>query len=713
MITNRIQIINEDLGGAGTTTQAATIGFAVVKAPKGSIEPVFIPANSVSLIHEKLGYTSKDYPGLQEIIDFNSAGYGLYVSAPYDVAAVNKTPVAYVTPAGVLARLTPVTITGSRLEDIEAEELSVEHISTFSADEDVLVPVGREKSYFGVGADVSNVITYEAGDTKKLQFNFAFDISPVNGALSEQAETSYHFLNNAAFNTAEPGRVLRNASAAAGILVIDIPEAAAPVELYLEIAPDNKLYVRDNAGRDLGLVSPDVDGHIHAITLDSAYIRGTGVTGLYNLYFSANAIASTWSSEAFRAGVRVYWKASVGKDAIHATIYQKTLSARTTTLSFSRQQYGNRLGFSAREQVTPSNYASYALEGSLLEGDEDGFGAALDFRSKLAGQGLINLVALKPFGSTTVYTATGTSTGPMITMAPVVLSRGARVVTDASLELGWAEAQDPEMDKVEVFFNPVPLTEAATLFTALANTQKLSRFVGSRTAEPEAATEALPQLSYGKNYYITTNLFVRRSSYTSEEFTSNLSGAYAAMIAKIIDLKLGGAAPMFLNAGEIGGQLKDITVKKAVYKYTPDQLDNLDAACYNPIIKDSAYGVMVVSQRTAKAGEKSDWSYIGHSSAFLKFQREARDSVMFPQLGKANNPYYQSLRDQQIKTLLKARTDGPGRIWAGATVDTVSVNTEAVKQARRFKIAVKVKVDIFSEGVDLNFTNVDQGTVLE
>jgi hypothetical protein len=89
-----------------------------------------------------------------------------------------------------------------------------------------------------------------------------------------------------------------------------------------------------------------------------------------------------------------------------------------------------------------------------------------------------------------------------------------------------------------------------------------------------------------------------------------------------------------------------------------------------------------------------------------------RDEVMFPQLGKANNPYYQELRAEQTKTLLKARTDGPGRIWAAGTVDTVSVNTDEVKKARDFLIAVHVKVDTLSEGVTLKFANVDQTTNL-
>ncbi len=713
MATNRIQIINEDLGVSTAKQEAVLTGFTVVKAEKGPIEPIFIPAGSASQVYEKLGYTSKDYPDIQEVLDFNNAGYGVYVSAPYDIAASNKTPVAYITPAGIFSRSAPVSITGNRLEDIEGEDISVEHINSFSAaSERVLIPVGKEATLFGVGEDTANVISYEAGDTKQLSFNFAFDISPLNGALSEQATTAYHFLNNAAFDPTEPGRVLRNSSTSAGILVVDIPGTESPIELHLTIDVNNKLLVADDTGRSLGEVLPDANGNIFAITLDSDFIRSEGVTGLYKTYFSAGAIASTWSSEAFRSSVRVYWKASVDTTAIHGTIYQKYLSARTTTVTFGRQQLGNKISFTAREAVTPSSFSSYSIEGSLVASDTDGFGAPLDFKTKLANQGLVNIAVIKPFDPNTVFTATNTSTGSMMTLPPVTLSRGARIVTDECLELGWVEAQDPEMDKVEVFFNPKLLSSEDTLFTTLANTQKVSRFVGARIVPPEAANENLPQLAYGSSYYILNNRHIRRSSFTREEFNTSLVGAYAAMIVKILDLKLGGAAPMYLNSGGVGGQLEGITVRKSLYKYTPDQLDYLDEACYNTIVKDSAYGLMVVSQRTAKAGEKSDWSYIGHASSFLYFQRAMRDEVMFPQLGKANNPYYQELRAEQTKTLLKARTDGPGRIWAAGTVDTVSVNTDEVKKARNFLIAVHVKVDTLSEGVTLKFANVDQTTNL-
>lgn len=709
MNTDRITIINQDQSESLPATGTSTVGFTVIKAEKGSAKATFIAAGDSASIYEHFGYVSADYPHLQEVLDFN-ASHGLYVSAPYDVNAANKVPVAYVTPAGIFSRATAVSITGSRIEDIELEGATIANINSFSTPQDVLIPLGREPSYFAItGSDVTSPISYVSGDTKVLSFNLGFNISPTGtGELASPTTSKLHFLNTSAFSTEEPDRVLRNASTAAGIITVDIPGVSDSIDLYLVVSGSN-LLIQDNAGHDIGSLTGD---DLTAISIDSAYARGA-LTGLYATYFSANAIATTWASESFRASVRVYWKASLNQSAIYATIYQKYLSERDTTLSFPRQELGNTLTFTVKERITPTSYGTRTITGSLVDEAVDGFGSPIGFKEKLANQPFINISVLKQFDANTVFTKTKTSIGPTITLSPIYLTRGKRVVTDESLELGWVEASDPEYDSVEVFFNPVLLTANQTLFTQLANTHTLSRFVASRTVTPEQAIAGLPALSYGKNYIISTNLFIRRSGFTREDFTSPLVGAYAGMIAKCIDAKYGGVAPMFLNQNGVGGQLEGISVKKAVYKYTKEQLTILDAANYNPIIRDAAHGIMVCSQKTAKPGALSDWSYIGHTSAFLRFQRQIRDQVMVPQIGKPNNPYYRELRAQQVLTLLRPRVEGLDRIWASGTVDTsTNVNTADVLSQRKFVIAVKVRVDIFSEGVDLVFTNVGQTTVI-
>lgn len=57
------------------------VGFAVIRAPKGTTEAMYIPPNNPQMIQTMFGYASADWPDLFEVLDFNNK-YGLYISAP-------------------------------------------------------------------------------------------------------------------------------------------------------------------------------------------------------------------------------------------------------------------------------------------------------------------------------------------------------------------------------------------------------------------------------------------------------------------------------------------------------------------------------------------------------------------------------------------------------------------------------------------------------
>jgi hypothetical protein len=709
MDTNRITIITNDLSPGVVTTLDTLQGYTVVRAACGPIEPLYIAANSSATIYEAIGYTSADNPAVQELLDFNSS-YAVYVSAPYDVAAANTVPVAYITPAGTFAAAAPVSITGFRIEDVVNDEATIEGINTFSTNPSILVPVGKEYSLFGEGtADVSAALGYSGG---QLQINFACDLNPTSGVLASRSNTDLHVVSSATLvdDTAQVMKSPTSVANAVGVLVIDIPDEDL-LELPLVLSGSD-LYLADSAGAIICEFE-----YSDGVTLSTLNVSGLAdtstLTTLAAKYFSTTAIASKWATSSFRSTVRVYWKAQLATNAIHGVMYPKYLSEGTTTISFTKLALGNKINLTVSKLVTPSSYSSSTVYGSLLESDTDGFNASMDFASLLDDNYLLNVITIKPFEDSTIYTATKTSVAPTLTQSSVVLSRGARYVTDECMELGWEEALDPELDPVEVFFASETPAEDSVFFE-IATTQRLARMVMSTDIAPTYAVEDMTALSYGSAYVVTCNKFLRKSTFTKETYWSPAVGAYAAKILRGIEYKLGGAAPMYLDgADEVGGQLS-ITVQRPQYKYSKDQLSYLNDANYNPIIRDSHYGVMVVGQKTCKSGDTGDWSYVGHMSAFLKIIRDIRDGVMIPQLGKPNNPYYRELRAQQVDTLLKLRTSGLGRIWAAATVSTSTddVNTTAVLASRSFAIAVKVKVDIFSEGVTLTLTNVDQFTSL-
>ena len=126
-----------------------------------------------------------------------------------------------------------------------------------------------------------------------------------------------------------------------------------------------------------------------------------------------------------------------------------------------------------------------------------------------------------------------------------------------------------------------------------------------------------------------------------------MTGVVAQMIAVILEGRYGGIAPMYTNTAGMGGQL-NISPVRLRYKYNKNQQDKLLEANLNPIIYDHTYGVMIVGHVTCKAGDRTNWSYIGHVSSFILIEKEIRENVMIPQLGKANNPYYRTLRKQQV-----------------------------------------------------------------
>ena len=297
-------------------------------------------------------------------------------------------------------------------------------------------------------------------------------------------------------------------------------------------------------------------------------------------------------------------------------------------------------------------------------------------------------------------------------------------------ERGWKEAEDSEYSDVDIFFDSTRHNVDVSgdnvvlpngKFFSLYKKHPLAGFIFNTTIAPSALKEEATKkyttpLEYGANYWNICNEGL--IALGNGKIISPLTGARALMQARIIENKFGGAAPMFTNTGSpaIGGVLSSIaSISKLRYKYDKDMQSSLDTMNYNPVISDRNYGIMLTGQKTCKAGALTDWSYIGHVSAFLNFKREVRKYVMIPQLGKPNNPYYRELRKDQVLNILNRRLEGGNRIWAEGIVDTSTAdgcNDALALKARKFVINVKVKVDIFSEYVELNFTNVDQETEL-
>lgn len=295
--------------------------------------------------------------------------------------------------------------------------------------------------------------------------------------------------------------------------------------------------------------------------------------------------------------------------------------------------------------------------------------------------------------------------------------------TDIDLhDYGWEMSEQGDYTDVDIFFNSSlshDTSWSSSKFYSLAKVDKvnhkLAGYYFNKTLSPDEVDSATvsDQLSFGRNYWNIDNEALITLE-NGSRILSPLTGAMSVMECRILENRYGGVAPMWENQGtpSMGGQLNSVVdIYKLKYRYTKAQLDILDDLNFNPVVNDRQYGFMVVGQKTCQPGEITDWSYIGHAAAFLNFLKEVRTNVMIPQLGKANNPYYRTLRKEQVERYLARRLEGTNRIWAYAEVDTSTAdgcNDVYARKAKKFIINVKVMVDTFSEKVELNFTNLDQ-----
>lgn len=680
MDSQRLIINNYDLSTTSLTTTTTQTGFTVVKAPKGPITPVLISANSAQgatrQMKEIFGDwgSSEDNKELYEVTQFISGGYDCYVSAPYTPgsgsgAAVTGTqiPVAYLTDEGVLEGLYRVPYTQNVEKLINGtEEPTINGITDFAGDYEtpsVLYNMNYVKTYLDKGTD--NPGAFPRFNNNKLTIETKITGTDWAGSFS-----------SADF-------IIRKAFQSNGSFV------------------DVTCYLQDNS------VYEDVS---HTILIGSVDTT-TGVISIEGSD-SASVITKTavqaLSSEEKRKVISTFWILSI-QSTIKATIFPKYPSARITDISFRDFSTGGRdaTKASTRNELVLTAYdtgnGAYGNTGTISSCTVHLDTQATDEEYK--NQNIVAVYVRQAFSGDSYRSIAGY---PSITLPAGV--RNLEIDSGNIHDAGWSAAEEDEYSDVDIFFDSEVHDGPTDAFLALAAIHTLSGFVYNQTVAPGAINEASPN-NYGSSYWNICNL-AKVVDAKKGSIWSPMTGSYAKMLCTIIKNRWGGVAPMYLNSAGMGGQLQGMeNVTALKYNYKKDAQMKLDAKNFNPVIKDSTYGVMVVGQKTSKSGAVTDWSYIGHVSAFLNFEKEIKNNVMIPQLGKANNDYYRALRAQQVEAYLAKRLQGSTRIWAAASVDTSTAdgcNDAAARKARKFVINVKVKVDIFSEYVELNFVNVDQ-----
>lgn len=763
MDTNRIIINNHDLSTVTRETPVGYSGFTVVKAPKGPRTPVYLAASAAARMQDIFGVSSSEYPELFEAELYNSQ-YALYLSAPYNTASV---PAAYLTKKGIYLaannipyeeKLEYFALNGS----LQNPEDTIDGVNDFTEPEsqEVLVPADVSVYYTqGFTQGTGDSQTTQAGLLVKVTDQIGASLYPmlnektfrVAGLPFKRPASAPVSYINATINC-NTGEILdQGGQAVIGqLLLVSDSSAEKPFKLVT------------NVDTTSGAVAGDT------VTVDGV----TPTTGVYFILTGAEAsdylkqldVAKRLDEVNERNNLKFYMVSTLTNelglsanediaDSIYAVIFPKYPSTRTLHISFKNFDQRNYKANSveARNTLYITAYEDSAFHSSSgLAVSFEGYlgqtnGTVPAFNATNSGYMDQELVAVYSDKKFKEKGDLDDSSLDLVTYGSFDLTDGIRDLgkDDNTLHnLGWAFLKEPEYADIDICFSSQrhyvssadfgksgvwydSFTEAklsADDFFTLVSTarRKTTGFMFNYTVDPEALQTKTTgnfninsvQLDFGPQYWNVCNELVV-DLVDGSRFMSPMTGSAALMQTRIIQYGYGGVAPEWTNSGtpSMGGQLPGLVSTKLRFKYDKDQQDLLDAMNFNPVISDRTYGLMRTGHKTCQSGDLTDWSYIGHACSFLAFEKEVRTLVMQPQLGKPNNPYYRELRKFQVEEILAKRLQGSGRIWAFGDVNTSTdpgVNDAQALKALQFRIKVRVKVDIYSEYVILDFYNLNQ-----
>lgn len=279
---------------------------------------------------------------------------------------------------------------------------------------------------------------------------------------------------------------------------------------------------------------------------------------------------------------------------------------------------------------------------------------------------------------------------------------------------GWTEAFDSQYDDVFIFMDPTGEEFVHTQHASLVMTHKLAIAISPKNiSKAEFANPSkITVTGRSKQTAQFAGEFQYYDAYTGKSFWMKPIGDVGLMCARIYDFKMGGWPPAWYNYNDMGGQLPR-AVLKARWNFSDTATKIMDEKGINPIVYNSADGLMVTSSKTTQdPNNLTDWSYLEHVMSFVLLKRDIRDNVMRQQIKKPIDDYWMGVRQTQVDAILAKRTTGSNKIWTKAICDIAGVNNDITRAARKFVIYVKVKVTPFSEFVELMFENVSQVTNL-
>lgn len=718
MDSYRLIINNYDLSSEVVETNADDPrGFTVVKSPKGKMTPTLV--TSTSQYDSLVGTPSKAYPTIYEGRSFIAKGFPLYVSAPYDESRTHM-PFAVITSEGARVSTTQMPYT-SDLEDYingDAGEISEEAIEGL---------FWKNRNIDGkTGKPTDEAVSVLDCKSEELRYKVL---------IKEGVDKTKNIVLISTLTTEELSSLDTKEYCLSGFAGSD-----RSVNITLDIPKTLNTKSINEKGTNTSIGT--IEYYVGSEKVDS-YKEGARVafviTGAEsNATLTKDIVNTTAVSEFYRNKLSLTSIIEVNRDDVFAYIFPKVPTEDDIKITFA--DFSSMGVFGNTED--PSNDPKYlnslvmtinsnaSVKGSLDYGYSSyalypGFTSSND---SYVSNSYISVYRVKPIEE---------GTSGLAGYGTITLSNGVKYIEDTPaneaegikavnvMSLGWQKATEDLYSDVSVFFDSerhlyetVNASERVTKtlnedFLGLSETHPLCGYIYNYTV-PKTLIDDAAICNFGARYWnICNEAKIGLSSSTGDNIWSPMVGVRAAMQCLIIRDGLGGIAPEYLNSNEMGGQLGIDSSVVLHYNYSSADQKKLGKKNFNPVIKDNTYGIMVVDQKTSKAGATTDWSYIGHVCSFLLLESQIKTQVMIPQLGKANNPYYRELRADQVNQLLRSRLNGSNSIWEWAEVDTstnTGCNDTYAQKEKKFVINVRVKPYPYSEIVELNFTNYSDST---
>lgn len=300
----------------------------------------------------------------------------------------------------------------------------------------------------------------------------------------------------------------------------------------------------------------------------------------------------------------------------------------------------------------------------------------------------------------------------------VLFSGGNRgsAITLTELTAGWAYYKSTTTYPADIYFDCTADAGIPTLADELIDPNgtlaKRSFFI---LPTPQALASAT--ISTVAGYSINNNnmAFYWNYGYVTDDINLSrlLSPLMGRVAGKFADMKdvYNGLNPSNVQDGKHNGQLGG-GIEEMLYDIGADTvtLEDMDNANINPIVKDTNYGVLVTSHKTAQT-LKSDYSKIGHVRLRNYILSNIESQVLPYQVAALNDATHRATVKALAEQILLPLTGAPLNLLREVLVKCdAENNNDEVLALGQFVLTIYIKFQPFSERIILNFINTAQTT---